>query len=51
VARLTLLADRFVLGLAFDREDPEGLAPHVPAIERFVEERWRVRDAWNALAS
>lgn len=50
VARLTLLADRFVLGLAFDRDDPEGLAPHLPAIERFVEERWRVRDAWNALA-
>jgi len=50
VAHMTLLADRFVLGLAFDFEEPNGLALRRSDLERFVDERARLREAWNALA-
>ena len=49
LARLTLLADRFVLGLAFDFDDPQGLALRRAEIESYIDERLRLRDAWNSL--
>ena len=51
LARLTLLADRFVLGLAFDLDDPEGFGATRHLLEGFVDERARLRAAWNTLAS
>jgi hypothetical protein len=50
LARLTLLGSSFVLGLAFDFEEPEGLALGRPELERYLAERKRLRDAWNSLA-
>ena len=50
LARVTLLADRFVLGLAFDLDEPGGLAQRRSDLDRFVQERTRLRAAWNALA-
>ena len=50
LARLTLLGAQFVLGLAFDFDEPGGLALQRPQLERFIAERQRLRDAWNSLA-
>jgi c-di-GMP-binding flagellar brake protein YcgR len=50
LARLTLLGADFVLGLAFDFEEPGGLALHQAELERYIAERQRLREAWNALA-
>ena len=50
LARLTLLGARFVLGLAFDFEEPGGLALQRRQLERFIAERRRLREAWNSLA-
>jgi hypothetical protein len=49
LSRLTLLADRFVLGLAFDFDDPGGLALRRAELDAYVDERLRLREAWNSL--
>jgi hypothetical protein len=49
LARMTLLAERFVLGLAFDFDHPEGLALRREELDAYIDERLRLRDAWNSL--
>ena len=51
LARITLLADRFVLGIAFDLDEPEGLGQHRGTLDRFVQDRAKLREAWNNMAS
>ncbi len=50
LVRMTLLADRFVLGLAFDLGEHEGLGQQRGVLDRFVQDRAKLREAWNNLA-